>query len=259
MLDEVLINKQRLSYWKNDRGFSDDVKTIVFIHGSGGSHDDWMNQINSLKDNFNIAAPDLPGHGRSEGNGESEVSAYVEVIEKFIQSAGITRPVLVGHSLGAAICLEFAIRYKDSCAAIVPVGGGVRMPVNPMILDGLKNDPAATISMIAKFSITKANREKYHAFIAEAISRVNPEITYGDFTACNRLDVTERISGITVPTLVICGKEDKMTPPSFSEYIRDNIPGAKLVLIPDAGHFAMLENPIAFNKTIADFVSSLPA
>ena len=259
MLSEVTVSGRKLFFWKNDGGFSADRKSLVFIHGSGGSHEDWNQQITSLKNDFNIAAPDLPGHGQSEGNGESDVFAYVETMDKFIKSAGIIKPILIGHSLGAAICLGFAIRYGNSAAAIVPVGGGVKMPVNSLILDGLKKDPGTTIAMIAKISITKTNREKYAGLIAEAISRVKPEIISGDFMACNRLDITDKISGITIPAMIICGREDKMTPPALSEYLRDNIPGAKLSLIPEAGHFAMLENPQGFNKAVADFVHSLPS
>ena len=132
------------------------------------------------------------------------------------------------------------------------------MPVNPLILDGLKNDPPATIATIAKFSVAKANREKFAAPLADSLSRANRETIHGDFTACSRLDITAAITGIRVPTLVICGAEDKMTPPAMSEYLRDNIPGAVLALIPEAGHFAMLENPDKFNITLTDFVNSLP-
>ena len=258
ILSEVTVNGRKLFYRGNDGGFSADRKTIVFIHGSGGSHEDWNQQIIPLKNDFNIAALDLPGHGQSEGDGESDVFAYVAIVERFIKTARILKPVLIGHSLGAAICLGFAIRYGDSASAIVPVGGGVKMPVNALILDGFKNDPDSTIAMIAKFSVTKTHREKYAGLITEAISRVSPEIIHGDFTACSRLDITEKISGITIPTLVICGSEDKMTPPVFSEYLSNNIPGAKLCLIPEAGHFVMLENPKEFNNTLANFVNSLP-
>jgi pimeloyl-ACP methyl ester carboxylesterase len=258
MLSDVMVNGRKLFYRGNDGGFSADSRTLVFIHGSGGSHEDWSRQIISLQDGFNIAALDLPGHGQSEGNAESDVFAYAAIVKEFLETAGILKPILIGHSLGAAICLGFAIRYGDAAAAIVPVGGGVRMPVNALILDGIRNDPDSTIAMISKFSVTKTNREKYAGLIIQELSRVNPEVIYNDFTACNRLDVTDRIPGITVPTLVICGKEDKMTPPAFSEYLSSKIPGAKLSLIPEAGHFVMLENPKAFNDAVADFVHSLP-
>jgi pimeloyl-ACP methyl ester carboxylesterase len=258
ILSEVTVNGQRLFYKENNGGFSAGRRTLVFIHGSGGSHEDWNQQIISLKNEFNIAALDLPGHGQSEGSAESDVFSYVDIIEKFLKAAGILKPVLIGHSLGAAICLGFAIRYRDVAAAIVPVGGGVKMPVNPLILDGIRTDPDATIAMISKFSVTKTNREQYAGLIIQELSRVNPEIIYNDFTACNRLDITEKIPGIAVPTLVICGSEDKMTPPAFSEYLSNTIPGARLALIPEAGHFVMLENPKEFNDTVADFAHFLP-
>lgn len=258
MLNKATVEGRRISFWGNDDGFSPQRQTLVFIHGSGGTHEDWNQQLLALKNNFNIAALDLPGHGKSAGPGEQEVFAYVAFVEKFIKTAGIVKPVLIGHSLGAAICLGFAIKKGDEAAAIVPVGGGVTMPVNPLILDGLKNDPPATIAAIAKFSVTKANREKFGAPLADALSRANRETIHGDFTACSRLDITAAITGIRVPTLVICGAEDKMTPPAMSGYLRDNIPGAVLALIPEAGHFAMLENPDKFNITLTDFVNSLP-
>ncbi len=258
MLNEANVEGRKITFWGNDGGLYPQRRTLVFIHGSGGTHEDWNEQLVALPNDFNIAALDLPGHGKSEGPGEQDVFAYVAFIEKFLKNAGIVQPVLIGHSLGAAICLSFAIKYGDEAAAIVPVGGGVRMPVNPLILDGLKNNPTETIAAIAKFSITKANRERFAAQLADAISRTKSETIHGDFTACNRLELTSAIKGIRIPTLVVCGAEDKMTPPALSEYLRDNIPGARLALIPAAGHFAMLENPNEFNITLTDFVNSLP-
>jgi pimeloyl-ACP methyl ester carboxylesterase len=92
--------------------------------------------------------------------------------------------------------------------------------------------------------------------IKKSFARVNPDIVYGDFLACSDLDITE--AGIRTPALVLCGTEDKLTPPSLSQFIRDHIPGARLALIEGAGHFVMLENPEAFNAGLTDFVNSLP-
>jgi pimeloyl-ACP methyl ester carboxylesterase len=171
---------------------------------------------------------------------------------------GIVKPVMIGHSLGAAICLSFVIRYGDAAAAVVPVGGGVKMPVNPVILAGLKQDPAAVISLAAKFSVAKANRERFSGLLTESLSRANPETLYGDFLACNCLDIEQTVMGIRIPALVLCGAEDKMTPPALSQFLRDHIAGARLTLIEGTGHFAMLENPEAFNAALTDFVNSLP-
>jgi pimeloyl-ACP methyl ester carboxylesterase len=252
------IDGRKIACWVDNGSFLRDRKTLVFIHGSGGDHTNWIQQYTTMKNRFNIAALDLPGHGLSEGPSEQNVDAYVEWVKKILDGLGISAPILIGHSLGAAIVLSFVIRYGRSAAAAVPVSGGVKMPVNPMILEGLKQDPAAVIGMAAKFSVAKQNREKFSGLLAEGLQRINPEILHGDFTACNNLDITEAIAGIGVPALVVCGVEDKMTPPSLSRFIGDRIPGAKLTLIEGAGHFVMLEDPEAFNTALTDFVDSLP-
>lgn len=259
MMDLRQIGGRKLACWVNDGGFQADRKTLVFIHGSGGNHTDWVRQFTPLQDRFNIAAMDLPGHGGSGGPGEQDVLPYMVWVKRLLEEFGIEKPVLIGHSLGAAICLTFAIVHRDVASAVVPVGGGGRMPVNPIILEGLKQDPAAIIGMAAKFSVAKENRERLSGFITENLSRVNSEILYGDFFACSKLDIAEAVAGIQTPTLILCGADDKMTPPALSEYLRDQIPGACLTLIPRAGHFVMLENPEAFNAALSDFVDALPA
>jgi len=252
------IGGRQIACWINNGGVLTGRRTLVFIHGSGGDHTNWIQQYTPLKTAFNIAALDLPGHGRSEGPGEREVSVYAGWVKQVLDRLGIVKPVLIGHSLGAAICLTFAIRYGDAAAAVVPVGGGLRMPVNPLILEGLRNDAGAVIALAAKLSVAKPNRERLSGLLAESLSRVDPEIIHGDFSACDGLDIAEAVAGIRIPALVICGADDKMTPPSLSQCIRDGIPGARLALIEGAGHFAMLENPAAFNTLLADFVNSLP-
>ncbi|MBN2439212.1 MAG: alpha/beta hydrolase [Deltaproteobacteria bacterium] len=252
------IDGRKLACWVNNGSFPPDRKTLVFIHGSGGTHADWILQYTRLKNIFNVAAPDLPGHGQSDGPGEQDVAAYTAWVKQLLEGLGIAKPVLIGHSLGAAICLHFAICHSDAAAAVVLVGGGGRMPVNPAILEGLKQDPAAIIALAAKFSVAKGNRERLSGLITENLSRVNPSILHGDYTACDKLDITEAVAGIDIPALVICGAEDKMMPPAFSEYLGKHIPGAGLALIAGAGHCVMLEDPEAFNTALTDFVNSLP-
>jgi len=252
------IDGRRIACWVNNGSFLPDRKTLVFIHGSGGDHTNWIRQYTLLKNAFNIAALDLPGHGRSEGPGEQDVANYLEWVKKILDGLKIVKPILIGHSLGAAIGLSFVIRYDTAAAAVVPVGGGLKMPVNPMILEGLVQDPASVIGMAAKFSVAKQNRDKFSGLIADSLSRVDPGILHGDFSACNALDITDAVAGIRIPTLVICGAEDKMTPPSLSQSITECIPGAKFTLIEGAGHFVMMENPEAFNAALADFVNALP-
>jgi pimeloyl-ACP methyl ester carboxylesterase len=252
------ISRTNIACWVSSKIFSQEKKSLFFIHGSGGDYRIWIEQYTRLNDEFNIAVIDLPGHGLSEGWGEQDVSQYVEWVKEFIAALSLEKPVLIGHSLGAAISLVFAIKYGDMLSAIVPVGGGARMPVNAMILEGLKTDPASVIALAAKFSVTRENRERLSRTVIEGLSRANPDILYGDLLACDRLDVENEIAIIGKPTLVMCGADDKMTPPALSQFLRDNIPGAQLSLIENAGHMAMLENAEAFNGALKSFALSLP-
>ncbi len=249
------IRNVKIACWMSSGTFDEGRKSILFIHGSGGDHTVWVHQYSKLKDDFNIAAVELPGHGSSEGKGESDVQIYVEWIRQIMEAFNIRKPYLAGHSLGAAITLSFAISRPDLISGIIPVGGGVRMPVNPAILEGLKNDPVSVVDMTVKFSIAKANRERLSGPLRESMLKANPAVFHDDLVACDRLDVADKISGIKLPTLVICGDDDKMTPPSLSKYIAENIGGARLSLIPGAGHFVMVENPAGFNDAVKSFLA----
>jgi pimeloyl-ACP methyl ester carboxylesterase len=247
----------RISCWINDAEFVQNRRSLVFIHGSGRDHTFWKNQCEVLQDQFNILALSLPGHGLSEGKGEQDVSSYVEWVRDILVDFDIHRPVLIGHSLGAAISLAFAILYGDMLSGIVAVGGGSKMPVNPVILEGILNDIEATAPKIAKYGLAKENHERYARFLIDGLIKSNPVVVYGDFLACNCFDITKNVSSIRIPTLLICGAEDKLTQPSLSQFILEQIPTARLSLIEKAGHYPMLENASAFNKAITDFMESI--
>jgi len=249
------VNHLEIACWMNKDEWAPGKKTLVFIPGSGGDHTAWVYQCNALKSLYNIAALELPGHGNSQGPGEQNIDKYVEWVKMILPAFGIEKPVIIGHSLGAAIALTFAVKYGDLVRGIVAFGGGTRMPVNPMILDGIKKDPDAVMAMTAKFSVAKKNRERLAKILAER--KRDPDILYGDFLACDRLDLTGKIQQIQVPTLIVCGQEDKMTPPDASRALCESIPGAELAIIEEAGHMVMLEDPENFNMVLKKFVDSL--
>lgn len=257
MIEFLEVEGRSIACWINDRGFREDRKNIVFVHGSGGNHTVWERQYTALEDDFNIVAVNLPGHGQSGERGEENITPYVEWVKKIAEGFSLKKPVIIGHSLGAAISLKFAIIYGNMLSGIVPVGGGIRLPVSSLIMDGFKKDPSSSIALISKFSIHKKNRELFMASLIEDISQVSPETIYGDLLACDRFDITGEIGEIDIPTLMLCGDDDKMTPPEYSKELKEKIKGAKLSLIKDSGHFVMMENAVDFNSALRDFVHSL--
>jgi pimeloyl-ACP methyl ester carboxylesterase len=257
MIREVMIDGTAIACRVNDGGFAEGRRGIVFVPGSGGDSTLWENQCRALQGEFNVAAIDLPGHGLSGGAGERDVMRYVQWVKKTIAALGLRGPVLAGHSLGAAISMSFAIHEGYLLSAIVPVGGGLTMPVNPAILEKIHTDLPAVISLVVKFAISKPNRDVVGPWLQEGLEQGNPDVLHGDLYACDRMDITKDAGKVAIPSLVVCGDDDKMTPPGLSRSIAEAIPGARLALIEGAGHYVMREKPEAFNRVLAEFVRSL--
>jgi len=257
MLKYFNIEATKIACWINSSDFGAHKQSLIFIHGSGGDHSLWSLQYAKLHKHYNIVAVDLPGHGRSRGSGESDVGNYCLWVRKLLDALHLKNSILVGHSLGAAITLQFALNYSQEIKGIVPVGGGLKMPINPSLLEFLKTNPAEAIGLMCKFSLAKENRPQFFASLKKSLSLANIDVLYSDLSACDKLDLTSKISKITAPVLVICGTEDKMTPPDFSRQIAGGIGGAKLCLIEGAGHMVMMERPNEFNEALNKFALSI--
>jgi len=263
MLKYLDIESTKIACWIYGSVFDKKKLNLLFIHGSGSDHSAWSQQYGRLHKNNNIFAVDLPGHGRSGGSGEADVEAYCLWVRKLIDILDLKRAVFVGHSLGAAITLRFALNYPQEIAGIVLVGGGMKMPVNSFFLDFLKTNPpivpAEVIDLICKYSLAKENRSKFSAPLRKSLSQSSVEVLYGDLSACNSLDLTQETGKLSIPALVICGAQDKMTPPDFSRQLAASISRATLEIIEDAGHMVMLEKPAEFSMSLEKFAASVSA
>jgi len=232
-------------------------RSLVFLHGSSSDHTVWAHQYGPLRGLYDIAVPDFPGHGASTGEVPEDIGGHVPWLKGLLEQLPFKKPVLVGHSMGAAVTLAFALSCGERLSGIVLAGGGAKMPVNPAILTGLKTDPSTIIAMIPRFAVAKKNRERIGSVLAGRLSAFRTDIFCRNLAACDRFDVTAEAGNIRVPALIVCGTEDRMTAPSLSEDLRKRIPGARLELIKNAGHFAMMEEPEAFNRVLCDFVDTL--
>jgi pimeloyl-ACP methyl ester carboxylesterase len=257
MLKYFNVESTKIASWINSRDFGKKKQSLVFIHGSGSDHSAWSHQYARLHKYYNILAIDLPGHGDSEGTGEVTAESYCRWVKNILDVVNLQNPVLIGHSLGAAITLSFAINYPQKISGIVVVSGGVKMPVNATLLQGLKTNPAEAIELVCKFSLAKENRAKFIAPLIKSLTHARIDVLYCDLTACDKLDLTQELSKISLKALIICGVEDKMTPPDFSRQITESISGAKLCLIEGAGHMVMMERPKEFNDALNKFVATI--
>jgi pimeloyl-ACP methyl ester carboxylesterase len=248
----VQVGGQTLFYTVSGRG----GPALILIHGAGGSHLHWPAALRRIP-GATVYAVDLPGHGRSGGPGRERIEDYATDIIRFMDTVGVPRGVLVGHSMGGAIAQMTALMAPERVAGLVLVGTGARLRVAPALLDGILQDARGTLDLIAEWAWGPEADPTLVARGRQMMARVHPQVVWGDFAACDRFDVRERIGEITVPTLVITGSEDRMTPPKFGQWLAERIPGARFVLVEGAGHMVMLEKPDQVASAVREWLKAV--
>lgn len=228
---------------------------ILFIHGAGGSSQYWYYQREYLKDRMGVVVVDLPGHGLSGGSACKTVEEARDVVRDVIVGKGIDRPYIVGHSMGGGIALSFALAYPELLRGLILICTGAKLRVLPAILEGVVKDKESTVRMIIMdYAFSKKAPQKMKDNGFRDMMRSSVETIYNDFTACDQFSVINRLHEITHPALIIVGKDDLLTPPSYSEHLHKEIRGSQLVIVEDAGHMVMIEQPDAVNRAIEGFV-----
>ena len=225
--------------------------TLLFIHGTGGGYATWRLQLLRFKDAQEIV---LPGH--PEGQGRVTVGEYTEFLVDYVRTRQLEKPILVGHSMGGAIAIEYALRNLN-LGGLVLVGTGARLRVRQDLLSKVLENYPQACAMLAELSVAPECTPIMIDRIKNELLKVPSGVTYGDLCACDKFDRTRDVSRIACPTLIVCGTEDQLTPLKYSEYLHQNIHNSKLAEIPQAGHSPMLERHRDFNRILADFEASL--
>lgn len=217
---------------------------VILIHGAGGNHLYWPSQIRRMP-GLRIFALDLPGHGKSGGSGEQSIAAYASSILNWLQAIDIHRAIFVGSSMGSAIALYLALEHSEHVAGISLIGGGARLAVNPILLQETSQTTTYhnAIDKLVHWYFSPQTPEELVTLCARRMFDIRYSVLNGDLVACNAFDVTERLGEIRQPALVICGEDDKMTPPRLSQILARSIPGAELEIVEHSGHMVMIEHP----------------
>ena len=230
--------------------------TMALVHGAGENHLAWPAQLRRV-DGVTVHALDLPGHGKSGGKGRSSVDGYAEVVRGFLDALNVERAVLTGHSMGGAIAQQFALSYPVRTAGLILVATGAKLRVAPQILNGILTNTEATLDLVTRFAWGPNASEPMVQLGRAQMAETRPEVTAGDYAACDAFDVRERLGQITAPTLVIGGTADQMTPFKYAEFLAEKIPGARLAKIEGAGHMVMLEQPEQVARHVEQFLATI--
>ena len=233
-------------------------KPVVFIHGASGSTFSWYFQKEHLKKSMEVILLDLPGHGKSSGDGCDRLDECKEAVHEALKKASIEKCHMVGHSMGGALAMLFALTYPGLLEGLVLVSTGARLRVFPEILEGILKDKESTVRRIAGLAFSrKAPPSLVEAGFKEMM-KCRQEVIYNDFYSCEQVDLMDEVKRIKLPTLILCGEDDLLTPPKYSAFLHAEIADSKFVRVPDAGHILMLEKPEAVNRAIEEFVIGKP-
>ena len=256
---------ERIYYARHGvRGVLDGAPALVCVHGAGGSHLSWPAEIRHLPgpasssgETAAVYALDLPGHGRSPGSGYRTIGEYVTVLVAFLDALDLVKAVIVGHSMGGAVALEMALSHPDRVQGLVLIGTGARLRVAPAILQVIGSDFEGAVRLLGDFAYGPDAPEALKRLGQQLMADNSPEVLVGDFLACDAFNIMSRLGEIAVPTLVVVGTADRLTPVKYAGFLAQNIPDAQLVQIENAGHMVMLERPQEVGEAVAGFVASL--
>lgn len=262
-LDRMSVNGVQLAVEQRGAGAG---PPVLFIHGFPLDRTIWSHQLDGLT-GFHRIAPDLRGMGRSDAPDLGySMSTYAEDLAGILDAIGAARVVLCGISLGGYIAFEFLRRWRER--------------VRGLILMDTRPEPDSVEGRRSREVLIAKVREQGAIAAAEAMlprfftSQVSPEIIervrtmilntpvaglVGALSAMReRPDSTPLLSTLTgVPTLVIVGAEDMITPPPIAQAMATGIPGARLMEIPGAGHLPCVEQPVPTTRAILKFLQGL--
>ncbi len=239
--------------WPLDEG----LPTVVFIHGSGGTGVLWKAQVEALAERMNTVALDLPGRGRSGGEGLGSIEEYAARVADFIESIEAPRPIPCGLSIGGGIALQLLLENRGKYEAGILVNSGARLRVLPLIFEVIEKDYEGFVNATYTGGISEKTDPSSIEPLIECMAGCRPQVALGDFRACDSFDVMERLPEIDVPVLVLTASDDRMTPVKYGRYLADHIREATIVNIEDAGHLSPMEKPEEVSRAVLEFIESL--
>lgn len=243
---------------------------VVFIHGFPFSRAMWAPQIEAVKDRHYAVSYDVRGHGGSAvGDGQYSVEYFVDDLIGLLDHLRISRAVLVGLSMGGYIALRATERHPERVRGLVLADtraeadgneGKVKRAQQARIVksEGMRRFAEPFLAGLFDERTFRTMPETVE-LIRTLILGTAPAAVAGTLLAlAARTDSTASLYAIRVPTLILVGQHDALTPPSASRAMKEKIPGAELHVIPRAGHVANLENAPAFNDHLREFLERVP-
>lgn len=254
MENNIEIDGQRLHYEVTGEG-----NPLILMHGWGCDHTTVSSIARVASQTHTVYNLDMPGFGQSpEPAGIWGVEDYTRLVERFIAHFGLKAPILVGHSFGGRISILLASRSRDVDAVVLVDAAGIK--------------PKRTFSYYRRVYSFKAAKwlantllpSKQAATLIDSMRKSRGSSDYASASARMRAimsrvvneDLSDRLSHIQAPTLLIWGSADTATPIADAKKMEKLIPDAALVAFDGCGHYSFLDNPVQFAAVISSFLNS---
>jgi pimeloyl-ACP methyl ester carboxylesterase len=274
-LEETTLHGHRVRY-----RIGGDGPVILLIHGITGSSAQWETTMELLESDFTVIAPDLLGHGESaKPRGDYSLGAYASGLRDLLAWLEVPAATVVGHSLGGGIAMQFAYQFPERCERLGLVNsGGLGREVNIVLraaaLPGAElvlpliaanwsrsvgvavSDALGRLGLRLGSDIAEMGRGYASLIDGEARSaflhtlRAVIEPGGQRVSAVDRLYLAEEL-----PSLILWGERDPLIPVKHAYTAHEAMPGSRLEIFSDAGHFPQLEEPIRFAGVLADFMA----
>ncbi|HYX46571.1 MAG TPA: alpha/beta fold hydrolase [Sphingomicrobium sp.] len=237
---------------------SGDSTPIVFLHGVGSDKSVWRPQLEHFGATRRAVAFDYPGYGDSDpAPAGTTRDDYASAIISAMHELKMDRAHICGLSLGGVVAIAMCHSDPKRCASLILADTFAVYPDGEAIYQrslAASNDLRAMAEARVDVLIAQPAEAAVRSEIVETMARISPAAYRIGAEAVWLADQRDRACEIDVPTLVICGTEDKVTPPALSQELARLIPGAQLKMILGAGHIGNLEKPAEFNAMVDDFI-----
>ena len=234
-----------------------DATPILFLHGVGSDKSVWRPQLDHFRGRNSAIAIDYPGYGESVLVEGATRDDYARAAFAALDAMGREQAHICGLSLGGVVAVAMHALAPERCRSLILADSFAVHPDGEAIYDrgvaasaDLRAMAEARVDVLLAQPADPAVRSE----VVETMARIDPAAYRIGGEAVWLADQRNRAAAIDVPTLVVCGSEDKVTPPALSRELADLIPGARYAEIEGAGHISNLEKPDAFNTLVAEFI-----
>lgn len=223
---------------------------MIFIHGAGMNEKIWLYHRKAFP---NAIFPTLQRNLRTPPSMQS----FTQDLASLIDAHSLDTVVLVGHSLGGGVALNYALSYPHAVDGLILISASPKFQVPERLLTMILEDFDQFIDIVVDMGFYHEASENVKAIFRAVMQEMSPPDVYFDYACANTFDIQDKIQEIAVPSLVIAPENDEMIPLHVAELMAAQLGNSQLIPVPRAGHMVILEKPDAVTKEIKAFLNHL--